>query len=398
MQNKGENLTVRLSPQRIIPDNDHYIVEHLQTGEFYEMPRPAVEAMEALVKGIPPDQIEIELINKYPDEEINMMDFLAQLKDMGFLIDNEKNDFVNGNEIDQNLDSEASMISNSIIGQFLFRKQAIPVYAILFCVNIVYFISRPDLFPHPRDLFPFESMMLNIIVSLVVSVTFLAIHECGHVIAARTYGLITSIRLGHRLFLPVVETQMPTIWRLPRGRRNVPLLAGLFMDHTLLFVSLSVLVFVSSLSVTISGILGLIVFQLVMMSLYQCMFFMKTDLYYILQNVSGSYNLLENAESWLKEKLPFIRLDNTSVIYDKERNIVRGYAVFYVIGLLASGAVFVLYIIPQLMYSFAISLDRLINPSTNPMKADAILFFAQFAVFAGLLIFSWTKKFTRVRQ
>lgn len=392
MQSKEKLAAIRLVPHRIIPDKDHYIVEHLQTGEFYEMPRPAVEAMEALAKGTPAEQIEFELINKYPDEEINIMDFLNQLEDMGFLV-NEESSFFAGNELDPNVVGKASNISSSKIGQFLFHRRVIPVYVALLCVNIVFFISRPDLFPQPHDLFPFDSMVLNIIVSVVVSVTLLAIHESGHVIAARAYGLTSSIRLGHRLFLPVIETQMTTIWRLPRGRRNIPLLAGLFMDHTLLFMSISVLVFVPSLSVTITGILGMIILQLIMLSFYQCMFFMKTDLYYLLQNVSGSYNLLENAEGWLKEKLPFIGLPNTTVIYDKERNIVRGYAVFYIFGLLASSAVLVFYVIPQLMYSFAVSFDRLMYPNSASMKADAILFFAQFAVIASLLIYSWSKKF-----
>jgi putative peptide zinc metalloprotease protein len=388
----SDKMTIKLVPHRITSDKDNYIVELLRTGEFYEMPRPAIEAIEALVKGVPPEQIESDLTNKYPDEEINMVDFLSQLEDMGFLVNGEDNFSYIGNELDQNKDSEFVVIGLRF-GRFLFRKQVIPVYALLFCVNIVFFMGRPDLFPHPRDLFPFNSMVLNIIASLFVSITLLAIHESGHVVAARTYGLASSVRLGHRLLLPVIETQMPTIWRLPRGRRNIPLLAGLFMDHTLLFMSLSVLIFVPSLSVTVTGILGIIVLQLVLMSLYQCMFFMKTDLYYLLQNAFGSYNLLENAEGWLTEKLPFIQRQKTTVIYEKERNIVRGYAMFYILGLLFSAVVFVFYVIPQFMYSFAISFDRLMNPSPTSMKADAVIFFAQFIVYVGVLMYSWWKKF-----
>ncbi|MEX1029596.1 MAG: hypothetical protein WDZ91_06070 [Paenibacillaceae bacterium] len=391
----SDKLVLKLVPHRITSDKDHYIVEHLSTGEFYEMPRPAIEAMEALGKGTPPEQIELDLIKKYPDEEINMMDFLSQLKDMGFLVDDEDEFSYKGNELEQKKDREAVIVIGSRIGQFLFRRQVIPVYGVLFCVNIVYFICRPDLFPQPRDLFPFHSMVLSIVVSLIASVTLLAIHESGHVIAARTSGLSSSIRIGHRLLLPVIETQMLTIWRLPRGRRNIPLLAGLFVDHTILFTSLSVLIFVPSLSPTLQGILGMVVLQLILMSLYQCMFFMKTDLYYLIQNASGSYNLLENAEGWLKEKLPFVQRQKTTVIYEKERNIVRGYAMFYILGLLFSAVVFVFYVIPQFMYSFAISFDRLMNPSPTSMKADAIIFFAQFIVYVGVLMFSWSKKFTQ---
>jgi len=384
--------TIRLAPHRIVFEKTQYIVEHLVSGEFFEMPQPAVEAIESLAKGIPLNQIEQELLIKYPDEDINIVDFLAQLEDMGFLITEKEYSIYSENELDLKIE-EYSTSKSSRIGKLFFRNQVMPVYAILFCANIVFFISNPGLFPQPRDLFPFDSMVLNIIVSMVVSVILLAIHEVGHVLAARAYGLKTNVRLGHRLILPVIETQMPSIWRLPRNSRNIPLLAGLIVDHTILFLSLVILSFVPSLSVIITGIFGLIVLQLIMMSIYQCMFFMKTDLYYILQNVTGSYNLLENTEGLLKEKIPFIRQKNTTVIYDKERNIVRGYAVIYIFGMLASGLILVFYVIPQLMYSFTISFDRLLLQTSLSLRLDAILFFAQFVIFAGVLLYSWSRKY-----
>jgi putative peptide zinc metalloprotease protein len=397
VQNSDGNLTIRLAPHRIIPDKEHYIVEHLLTGEFYEMPRPAVDALEAFAKGIPPEQVELDLINKYPDEEIDMMDFLSQLNEMGFLI-SENEMLREVDEFDRNNVNNSLIYHYSRISQLLFHKRVIPIYVVFLCANILFFVWRPDLFPRPLDLFPFDSMVMNIVVSLMVSMALLAIHENGHVLAARAFGLTTTVRLNHRLFLIVLETEMPTIWRLPRNKRNIPLLAGLFMEHTLLILSLFTLTFVPSLTPAIVGILGVIVLHLVMMSIYQCMFFMKTDLYYVFQNVSGSYNLLENAGGWLKDKIPFIRPKNTSIMYDKDRNVVRGYAVFYACGLVASGAVVVFYIIPQFVFAFTTSFDRLIYPTSTAMKTDAILFFAQFSVILGLLAYSWSKKFMRTRR
>lgn len=393
MQKTGENLSIKLVPYRITAEKEHYIVEHLQTGEFFEMPQPAVDAIEALEKGTPPEQIELELTSKYPNEEINMMDFLTQLEEMGFILHDADEFVISGDKLEEIRVEEPSSNKLAKIGKIIFHTYVIPIYTLLFCLSTLFFIYRSDLFPQPRDLFPFQSMVLNILISLLVSVSLLAIHESGHVIAARAFGIIPSVRLGHRLFLPVIETQMPTIWRLPRGRRNIPILAGLFMDHTILFISLSILIFVPTLSVVVTGILGLIILELVMMSLYQCMFFMKTDLYYLIQNVSGSYNLMENARGWLKGKLPFVRSQNSTVIYEKERNIVRGYAIFYILGLIFSTIIFVFYVIPQFKFSFTVSFERLTNPSGVTTKADAIIFFAQFIVYAGLLIYSWFKKF-----
>jgi putative peptide zinc metalloprotease protein len=317
---------------------------------------------------------------------------------MGFLIDDSDEYVFAADKHNEIMVDEPSNRSYSKIGEIIFHKHVIPIYVLIICLNFLFFMFRSDLFPHSRDLFPFQSMVLNILISLMISVLLLVVHESGHVIAARAYGIIPSVRVGHRLFLPVIETQMPTIWRLPRRRRNTPILAGLFMDHTVLCASLFTLTFIPSISAIVSGILGLIILQLVMMSLYQCMFFMKTDLYYLIQNVTGCYNLLESSVGWLKSKLPFIRNQNSTITYEKERNMVRAYAIFYIIGLFSCAIIFIFYVVPQLIYSFSISLERLVNPSSATSKADAIIFFAQFIVYAVLLFYSWRKKFVHPTQ
>jgi hypothetical protein len=62
------------------------------------------------------------------------------------------------------------------------------------------------------------------------------------------------------------------------------------------------------------------------------------------------------------------------------------------LGLLSSAMIFIFYAIPQLIYSFTISFERLIHSSPLTTKADAIVFFAQFIIYAGLLLYSWSKK------
>ncbi len=392
MQGFNKDVIVSLVPHRIIPDKDNYIVEHLLNGEFYEMPRLAIEAIEQLSKGNSLNQVEHKLICRYPDEEIDMEDFFKQLQEMDF-ITRDNNSLASGGEFDSIIEPGNLHTSSSKIGQLLFHMHVIPIYGIILCANIFFFIFVPDLFPHPHDLFPFDSIVADIVISMLISIVLLTVHESGHVLAARVYGLEAKVRLGHRLLLIVLETDMPRIWSLPRTKRNIPLLAGLCIDHTLLLLTLSLLTFVPLPSSTLEAILEIVVLQLFMMSIYQCLFFMKTDLYYVFQNVSGCYNLLENTEGWLKAKIPFLRLKNTAVIYEKERNIVRGYAVFYIIGLFASGAIFVFYVIPQLIYSFTISFDHLIHSPSSSMKIDAILFFIQFVIIAGILLYSWFKKY-----
>jgi putative peptide zinc metalloprotease protein len=81
MQSMGGDLNMKLVHFRSTKDKDHYIVEQVDTGEFFEMPPAAVEAMEALVKGSDPLQLQSELVKKYPNEEINISSLSLKIWD-----------------------------------------------------------------------------------------------------------------------------------------------------------------------------------------------------------------------------------------------------------------------------------------------------------------------------
>lgn len=39
---------------------------------------------------------------------------------------------------------------------------------------------------------------------------------------------------------------------------------------------------------------------------------MKTDMYYLCENMTGSYNLMENGKQYLRKWIPFIKQDSTT--------------------------------------------------------------------------------------
>lgn len=377
---------IQLARHRFISGQDRHIVELSDSGEFFEIPTPAAEALIALERGDPLVEIERQLKERYPDEEIDMREFLRQLQEMGFLAEKD-------GESHPKLKEEEGRVSPA--GKLLFNARIRPLYVVFFIANIVMFVTNPGLVPHYRVLFPFESMFINLMTAFVLSILLLIFHECGHILAVRAHGLPAKARFGHRLFFIVMETEMNDVWRLNKRDRNVAFLAGMCVDQTLLFISLIVSYFVPEFAPVSEAILGIAIFQLLMMTAFQSMIFMKTDLYYVLQNVTGCYNLMENAMEMIKGKFTTNRGLNKPVMYDGEEKIVKMYAVLVGAGLFLSAALFVAYLVPQSVYLVKITFRNMMYPSATGMVWDGLFVLGQFAIMIVLLLFSWHRKYIR---
>src|SRR5579875_1894559 len=111
--------------------------------------------------------------------------------------------------------------------------------------------------------------------------------------------------VGHRLFLVVFETDLSAAWKLPSKKRNVLYLAGLCFDTSLLFLALAGQLVFPDNSPVFTGILRMVVLDTFIRMVYQCCVYMKTDLYYVLENSTGCYNLMENAQQYISKLIPF---------------------------------------------------------------------------------------------
>jgi putative peptide zinc metalloprotease protein len=124
---------------------------------------------------------------------------------------------------------------------------------------------------------------------------------------------------------------------------------------------------------------------------------MKTDLYYVLENRSGCYNLMENGQNFLRRWLPFLPAVKTSQAFDGEERLVRPYAIFYLVGVLLTIMILVFYNTPLIIHAGVLVLPGFTEPITSIHFWDATFFFLQFVIVFGLLGYSWVKKF-RVGQ
>lgn len=370
-------------------DQKNYIVEDATTGEFYEMPPICIDAITMIQKGFNLREVEEKLQEQYPEEDIDMLDFAQQLLDLELV------QAVDGEEIVCKKEKEKLGFSwiSPRIGRFFFNQKTMLLYTILFVVNIGLFIVNPSLLPNYKDLFVFDVMTFNILAWTFITFVLVFIHEMGHVFAVRAYDLPTKVEFGHRLFFVVLETDMSSVWKLPAKERNILYLAGMSFDTVILFIALIIQLLFPINSHVLSGILALIVFDTTLRMIYQCCIYMKTDLYYVFENMTACYNLMENGKRYIKGLfVPKLRVNN-SELFNGEEKVVRFYGLFYIIGVTVTITLAVMFYIPQLVYMIKQTIPNLQKPISNLYFWDAAMIMLQTVVMFSLLLYSWRRKY-----
>lgn len=380
---------LQLKPFTIQKDRNHYILECIDHGEFYEIPEPGIETIKLINEGVSLKQVEIIIKSNFPDEKIDIIEFVHQLISLDLIskIDGESLAVPN-NALTRK--GGFSWIKPSYSG-YLFNRFTPKLLYIFIVLNISIFFIFPDLIPHYRDLFVFDFLMGNIALWATISIVIVLFHELGHILAIRAHGLPTKIEIGHRLMLIVLETDLSHAWKLAPENRNLLYLGGIYFDNIVLFCTLTFII--NSNNPLINGILGIVVLDIVIKLIYQLCFFMKTDLYYIIENVSGSYSLLENGQKYLKNRIPFLYSDNPIQMYDGESKTIRNYAIFYITGILLTLCIYIFYYIPQFFYAFKTVIPGFSSQFNSLRFWDAILFTLLIIIFLSLLIYSWSKKY-----
>ncbi|CEG25567.1 hypothetical protein [Bacillus sp. B-jedd] len=371
-------------------DRKNYIVKDVASGDFYEMPKMAVKAIELLNQGLPLDEVENRLKNSYPEEEIDILDFAQQLMDLELI-----------SEIDgvQVLNKEIKEKKEGFIwipvglGKLAFNKISYFLYAFLFIFNLYLFIKNPTLFPTYKDYFVFDWMSLNVLLWIAIGMILLIIHEAGHILAMRSNALPTRLTIGHRLMFIALETDMDGTWGLPPGKRNVLYLGGLCFDVVVLTIALAIQTYYPAGPWLMIAVMKIIVIDIFIRFVFQCGVFMKTDLYFLLENITGSYNLMENAHHFIKSRFKKNERRAGEVSYVHEKKTIALYSVIYFLGVFLTISIFILFSIPQIFLTMSHSIDRLSSPLFSKEFFDGFIVLIQTLTGLSLLLYSWNKKY-----
>ena len=242
-------------------------------------------------------------------ESLDVDDFLAVLEDLQFILPD-------GEE-----EPAPVPVRWQRLGRWTFSPLAWLVYGGLMVAAIVAMIHQPALRPSYRQLFFTDYLALIPVALTTAIVPAILLHESFHALAGRRLGLPSTLSIGRRLYYLVAETRLDSLFSVPRRKRYLPFLAGILADAVL----------ISVLTLTAAGLRGhapawfgglclAVAFTCVLRLIWQFMFYLETDLYFVFTHALGCADLQNATRFYLKTRLRRLLHRRTSA---DRRRVVR---------------------------------------------------------------------------
>jgi putative peptide zinc metalloprotease protein len=178
-------------------------------------------------------------------------------------------------------------------------------------------------------------------VNAAIGWTLVLLHELAHLATARAAGAPARITLSTRLQFLVAQTDVSGVWAAPRRSRITVYLAGIAANVCLAGTCLLVLGLANPHGV-LRSLLAVAVTETVLMLATQLMVFMRTDLYFVLQDLTGCANLYADGSAYLRylggritkgsRPAPEPAPDPSLVYPATERRAIRLYSVVLLAG------------------------------------------------------------------
>lgn len=317
---------------------DECVVGRPETGIFLALPNEAVTILEDLQAGNTIGEVRDSYHRRY-GEVPDLQDFLDAMRERGFIgvQDETASDTVSTTPKQRYHFADLPRW----VPNLFFGRLTLGVYAIVIGLGIWVVSNHPHLLPTRDSLLfdEFYSVKILAVVALALSAVF--IHEMSHLLAGQAVGVPSRMGFSHRLWIVVAETDLTGLWSVPKRKRFLPLVAGMITDLVACSVILLILwqhqeLGVLQLPKWSEELLEALCFVYFLQLIWQFMFFVRTDMYYVISNAFDCKNLMGDTETWLKNKVSRLfprRVQRKPLdIPARERGVVRAYSVVWVLG------------------------------------------------------------------
>lgn len=139
------------------------------------------------------------------------------------------------------------------------------------------------------------------------------LHELSHFLSASGFGLYSKINLGNRLQFLVAQTKIYNVYSIDIKKRISIYASGIVTDLWTIFICM-IFINLFQYSVVIS-ILRCLIFIKIGAIVWQFLFYMKTDVYYILSNILKQNNLMQDSMDYIKKQNTSRYTSNTVKYY-----------------------------------------------------------------------------------
>ncbi|QFZ73402.1 hypothetical protein GFH48_09165 [Streptomyces fagopyri] len=373
-----------------VPEGDEVVVGRLDTGSYAVFPADGAELLQQLMRGMTlgaaADWYEATF-----EEEADLQDFVTTLRDLGFVSEADRAQPA----------APAPEVRLRGLGRAAFSPPAWALYGALVGGWTWAAIARPDLAPHPGQIFFTHSLLAVQLVITLGQVPLLLLHEGFHILAGRRLGLPTRLSVSNRLTYIVAETQINGLLSVPRAKRYLPFFAGMVCDG----VVFSVLGLVADLtrnpggSFSLTGRLCLgLAFTVAVRMLWQLQLYLRTDLYYVAATAWNCYDLHDAGMTLLKNRV-WRRTNRPDRIVDEEkwtprdRRVGTFYGPFIALGYCAFAGITVFVSIPVTVNYARIAGRALGSGGVDAAFWDAVLSLCMnVAQIAALVVLSRRKR------
>lgn len=343
---------VRLRALSVLDEGDDVLVGDPETGTFVTVPAIGGVVVRALLRGATVGEVAAEA-QHVAGEPVDVPAFVAVLDGLGF--------------VDAGTDERPSPVRSAPVqgGRWLtgvsqrlvrplFGPVAWTVYAVLAVCCVVVFATTPALFPAPAsDAFLLGDIGLGAVLLVPLSMLTMALHECGHWLAARAIGIRARFGIDRRMMLLVFETDLTQLWTVPRRQRYGPLLGGMAVDVVLVSAVLATRLLIHHDIWTAPSIvdqsLAVVLYLKLAGLLWQCMVFLRTDLYAVLVNLLGCHNLWRVKSLELRRafrRLTPVQVDELAQASEADRRAARWFRWVWLVGFVGVLGWFAVFVAP----------------------------------------------------
>ncbi|MFF4896973.1 hypothetical protein [Streptomyces sp. NPDC001068] len=314
-------------------DRDEWIVGRMATRTFVALPAAGARAVELLGRGLSVGRT-AELLHEETGEELDVADFVRDLAALGFVAR------IGTGTVPDTVPPRASLpwLRPRAV-RFVLHPALAVFVGLLVATAAAVLVRRPDLMPCYRDLLWSPHGSLVLVTGAAAGWALLFAHELAHLVTARAAGVPGRMRLGTRLQFLVMQTDISGIELAPRRHRLTAYLAGIALNLSVASALLPALALTGT-GTTAHRLLAAGLLLALLPLPFQCMVFTRTDLYFVLQDVTGCRNLygdgLAHARYRFRRLLRGPRAvpdgDPSTRLPPHERRAVRLYSVVLVAG------------------------------------------------------------------
>lgn len=372
---------VRLHRLTMVDEDDGVMIGRPDIGSYAQFPAEGAEVLRMLDSGTP-----LETAAAWYEQacgtSLDVDDFLEVLDDLRFVR-------AEGEE-----PAEVVSIRWQRLGRWTFSWPAWTCYAALVVAAFAAMVRYPYLRPTYHHIFFTHYLSLIPVVLTAALVPAILVHESYHALAGRRLGLPSTLTIGRRFYYLVAETRLDSLFSVPKRKRYLPFLAGMLIDVVMIavFTLAAALLHDLKLPDWCAGVCLAIAFTTLLRVIWQFMFYLETDLYFVISHALRCPDLASatrfHIKTHMRRWLHMSPSQTTMEWSDRDKKMARWYAPLLIAGYGFSLFSLLWAAIPSAIRFFSLIIERFTGshtPATGLL--DALSFLVLSSVQWGLVLY-----------